>query len=95
MPLGVGLGQPPRRLEGRSLADTGEDVGERAPLIGVHHDVVGRQQRRADFARERGAAREGAAHVLAISQARPDPKAVAERLAESREKRALTATPLP
>ena len=85
MPLGVGLGQAPRGLERRAFADAGEDVGERAPLGRMHQRVVGRDQRRADLARERRASREPPAHVLAISQTYADPQARAEDLAEAEE----------
>ncbi len=86
MPLGVGLGQPPRRLQRRLLANAGENVGERATLGRVHENVVGRQQRRADLARERRARGEAAAHVLAIGQARADPQAIGEGFAKLRER---------
>ena len=89
MPLGVGLSQAPRGLERRAFADAGEDVGERAPLGRMHQRVVGRDQRRADLARERRAPREPPAHVLAISQTRADPQALAEGLAQASEERAL------
>ena len=89
MPLGVGLGQPPRRLQRRFLADAGQHIGERAPLGRVHENVVGRDQRRADMPRQRRALRKRAAHVLAVSQARADPQAAGEGLAKAREKRAL------
>ena len=95
MPLGVGLGQAPRGLERRAFADAGEDVGERAPLGRMHQRVVGRDQRRADLARERRASREPPAHVLAISQARADPQALAEGLAQAGESPTLTLSPLP
>ena len=73
MALGVGLREAPGGLERGFLADTGEDVGERAPLGNMHQHVVGRNQRRADRACERNAPRQPATHVLAISQARADP----------------------
>ena len=73
MALGIGLREAPGGLERGFLADTGEDVGERAPLGNMHEDVVGRYQRRADRACERNALRQPATHVLAISQARADP----------------------
>ena len=73
MALGIGLREAPRGLERGFLADAGEDVGERAPLGRMHQRVVGRDQRRADSARERNAPRQPAAHVLAIGEARADP----------------------
>ena len=89
--LGVGLGQAPRRLERRSLADAGDDVGERAPLGRMHQRVVGRDERRAKLTRQRRAPRKPSPHVLAIGEARADPEAAAEGLAEVVE--SLTLTP--
>jgi len=66
MALGIGLSEAPGGLERRFLADTGEDVGERAPLGNMHQSVVGRNQRRADRVSERNALRQPATHVLAI-----------------------------
>ena len=91
MPLGVGLREAPRGLERRFLADAGEDVGERAPLGRMHQRIVGRDQRRANRAREAHAPRQPAAHVLVIGQARADPQARAEGLAQKGE-RPLTPT---
>ncbi len=73
MALGVGLGRAPRGLERGFLADTGKHIGERAPLRRMHHDVVGRDQRRADGASERRAPHEPFAHVHAIGEACADP----------------------
>ena len=92
MPLGVGLGQAPRDLERRAFADAGEDVGERASLGRMHQHVIGRDQRRTDLKRERRTPRQPAAHMLAISQTRADPQALAEGLAEAGER---LAPPLP
>ena len=86
MALGVGLGQAPRRLERRSFADAGDDVGERAPLGGMHQRVVGRDKRRAELTRQRHAPRKPSPHVLAISEARADPEPPAEGLAEVGER---------
>ena len=73
MTLGVGLGEAPGGLERGFLADASDDVGERAPLGRMHQRIVGRNQRRADGARERRAPRQPAAHVRAIGEARADP----------------------
>ena len=73
MALGIGLREAPRGLERGFLADTGKHVGERAPLRRMHHDVVGRDQRRADRACERSAPHEPFAHVHAIDEAHADP----------------------
>ncbi len=89
MPLGVGLRQAPRGLERRPFADAGDDVGERAPLGRMHQRVIGRDQRRADLARKRRTPRESPAHVLAISQTRANPQALAEGVAQAGDERAL------
>ena len=93
MALGIGLGQPPGRLQRRLLADAGQNIGERAPLGRMHEDVVGRDQRRAEFARQRRALRQPAAHIRAIGQARADPQAIGEGFAQLREQTALLHSP--
>ena len=85
MALGVGLGQAPRDLERASLANAGDDVGERAPLGRMHQRIVGRDEPAACLTRQRGASRETATHVLAVSQACADPEARTEGVAEAEE----------
>ncbi len=85
MALGIGLGEEARGLERGCLADAGEHVGERAPLGRMHQRVIGRDQRRPDRTRERSAPRQPAAHVGAIGEARADPQALAEGLAQKAE----------
>ena len=67
------------------LADAGEHVGEFAPLGRMHQHIVGREQGRADLARQRDAPRQRPAHVLAIGEAGADPEPVAEGLAQLRQ----------
>ena len=87
MALGIGLREKARGLERGCLADAGEHVGERAPLGRMHERVIGRDQRRPNRARERNPPREPAAHVRAIGEARADPQALAEGLAQKAEGR--------
>ena len=83
MPLGVGLRQLSGGFERHALADAGDDVGERAPLGRVHEGVVGRDEGRAERLRQAHALGERPAHVFAVSQARADPEASAEGVAEA------------
>ncbi len=71
-----------------------ENVGELAPLGRMHEDVVGGDQRRADFARQRRALRKSAAHVGAIGEARADPQAIGEGFAKLCEQPAFLHSPL-
>ena len=83
MPLGVGLRQLAGGFERHARADAGDDVGERAPLGRVHEGVVGRDERGAERLRQADALSQRPAHVLAVSQARADPEARAEGVAET------------
>ena len=87
--FGVGERELARPLQRDPLADAGDDVGERPALGRMHQRIVGRNQRRADFARQQDALGERATHRFAIDEARADPKFCAKGFAQLLEFHAL------
>ena len=88
MAFGVAAEQAAGIVECAALADAGYDIGDRAPLGGVHDNVVDGDERQAGLARKRQALREIAPHMRAVACDEREPQTPPRRVAQSLRRRA-------